>query len=163
VKELMIMQSVETKNPNLMRLFYYLFTVDHAGNRMKRDVKVEELLNANTTSEYDGVFYKSATALPLRIKMNGKYIVDKQDLMYLFCNLCENLDVMDYGCKNGDSLDICETGYLETPKGSPRSSKGSPRSNKKSSSSKGSSSKGSSGSWSLPGGGRNTRKRNSIV
>ena len=159
VKELMIMQSVETKNPNLMRLFYYLFTVDHAGNRMKRDVKVEELLNANTTSEYDGVFYKSATALPLRIKMNGKYIVDKQDLMYLFCNLCENLDVMDYGCKNGDSLDICETGYLETPKGSPRSSKGSPRSNKKGSSS----SKGSSGSWSLPGGGRNTRKRNSIV
>ena len=158
VKELMIMQSVETKNPNLMRLFYYLFTVDHAGNRMKRDVKVEDLLNANTTSEYDGVFYKSATALPLRIKMNGKYIVDKQDLMYLFCNLCENLDVMDYGCKNGDSLDICETGYLETPKGSPRSSKGSPRSNKKSSSSKG-----SSGSWSLPGGGRNTRKRNSIV
>jgi hypothetical protein len=166
VKELMIMQSVETKNPNLMRLFYYLFTLDHPGNRMQPNATVDDLLNAksetNLQAIYEGVFYKSASALPLRIKMNGKYVMDKQDLMYLFCNLCENLDVMDYGCKNGDSLDICETGYYDTPKGSPRSSKGSPGSSKgsprSSKGSPGSIKKTSSGSWSLPGGSK-TRKQ----
>ena len=143
MKELMIMQSMATKNPNLMRLFYYFFALDHPGNRMQPDATVDELLKTNSqakTKEYEGFFYKSKTALPLRIKLNGKYRLDKNELMYLFCNLCENLDVLDNGCKNGDSLDICETGYLKTPEGSSKSKK--------------SSSKGSS-----KGGGSKTRKR----
>jgi len=143
MKELMIMQSMATKNPNLMRLFYYFFALDHPGNRMQPDATVDELVNSQTkTKEYDGFFYKSATALPLRMKLKGEYRLDKQELLYLFCNLCENLDVLDNGCKNGDSLDICETGYFKTPEGSSKS-KGS----------KGSS-KGSS-----KGGGSKTRKR----
>ena len=137
MKELMIMQSMATKNPNLMRLFYYFFALDHPGNRMQPDATVDELVKTNSqakTKEYEGFFYKSKTALPLRIKLNGKYRLDKNELMYLFCNLCENLDVLDNGCKNGDSLDICETGYLKTPEGSSKS-KGSKKS--KESSSKG--------------------------
>jgi hypothetical protein len=130
MKELMIMQSMATKNPNLMRLFYYFFALDHPGNRMQPDATVDELLNlqANSQANYDGFFYKSKTALPLRMKLNGKYRLDKNELMYLFCNLCENLDVLDNGCKNGDNLDICETGFFKTPESSPRSKEGSPRS-----------------------------------
>jgi hypothetical protein len=137
------MQSMATKNPNLMRLFYYFFAFDHPGNRMQPDATVDELA---TEKEYEGFFYKSVNALPLRIKLKGKYRLDKNELMYLFCNLCENLDVLDNGCKNGDNLDICETGYLKTPEGSSKS-KGSKESSPKS---KKSSSKG---------GGSKTRKR----
>jgi hypothetical protein len=147
MKELMIMQSMATKNPNLMRLFYYFFALDHPGNRMQPDATVDELA---TEKEYEGFFYKSVNALPLRIKLKGKYRLDKNELMYLFCNLCENLDVLDNGCKNGDNLDICETGYLKTPDGSSKS-KGSKESSPKS---KKSSSKG---------GGGKTRKRIFIV
>lgn len=135
MKELMIMQSMATKNPNLMRLFYYFFALDHPGNRMQPDATVDELA---TEKDYDGFFYKSKTALPLRMKLNGKYRLDKNELMYLFCNLCENLDVLDNGCKNGDNLDICETGYFKTPDGSSKSKESSPKSKKsKESSSKG--------------------------
>jgi hypothetical protein len=138
MKELMIMQSMATKNPNLMRLFYYFFALDHPGNRMQPDATVDELAKTKEAI-YEGFFYKSKTALPLRIKLNGKYRLDKNELLYLFCNLCENLDVLDNGCKNGDSLDICETGYLKTPEGSSKS-----KESKKSSS---------------KGGGSKTRKR----
>jgi hypothetical protein len=139
MKELMIMQSMATKNPNLMRLFYYFFALDHPGNRMQPDATVDELLNLQAKEAiYDGFFYKSKTALPLRMKLNGKYRLDKNELMYLFCNLCENLDVLDNGCKNGDNLDICETGYFKTPDGSSKSKESSPKSKKsKESSSKG--------------------------
>lgn len=139
MKELMIMQSMATKNPNLMRLFYYFFALDHPGNRMQPDATVDELATLQTKEAiYDGFFYKSSTALRLRIKLNGKYRLDKNELMYLFCNLCENLDVLDNGCKNGDNLDICETGYFKTPDGSSKSKESSPKSKKsKESSSKG--------------------------
>lgn len=161
MKELMIMQSMATKNPNLMRLFYYFFALDHPGNRMQPDATVDELLNLQTKEAiYDGFFYKSKTALPLRIKLKGKYRLDKNELMYLFCNLCENLDVLDNGCKNGDSLDICETGFLKTPESSPRS-KGSKESSPKSKKSKESSSKRSSKGTSF--GGSKTRKQKIII
>jgi hypothetical protein len=91
------------------------------------------LVNSEAQAIYEGFFYKSKTALPLRIKLNGKYRLDKNELMYLFCNLCENLDVLDNGCKNGESLDICETGYFKTPESSPRSKGSSPKSKKSSS------------------------------
>ena len=156
MKELMIMQSMATKNPNLMRLFYYFFALDHPGNRMQPDATVDEL---GTEKEYDGFFYKSKTALPLRIKLNGKYRLDKNELMYLFCNLCENLDVLDNGCKNGDNLDICETGYLKTPDGSSKSKGSSPKSKKSSSKSKeGSPKSKKSKESSSKGGGSKTRK-----
>jgi len=58
--------------------------------------------------------------------------------------------VLDNGCKNGDNLDICETGFLKTPDESPRSKDGSSKSKKSSPKSKESSSKG---------GGSKTRKR----
>lgn len=151
MKELMIMQSMATKNPNLMRLFYYFFALDHPGNRMQPDATVDELGTLQTKEAiYDGFFYKSSTALRLRIKLNGKYRLDKNELIYLFCNLCENLDVLDNGCKNGDNLDICETGYLKTPDGSSKSKESSPKSKK--------SKEGSS-----KGGGSKTRKQKIIV
>ena len=113
LKELVIVKYKETQDPELLQTFHDLFMIDHAGNRMKSDAE-----DLKTQTEFDGIFYKSIEALPRRIQTHGYYEVDKRQLMRLFCNLCDRLDVLDNGCKNGNTLDICETGFYATPKSS---------------------------------------------
>lgn len=115
LKELVIVKYEETRDPELLQTFHDLFMIDHAGNRMKSDADPQDL---KTQTEFDGYFYKSIEALPRRIQTRGYYEVDKRQLMRLFCNLCDRLDVLDNGCKNGDKMDICETGFYATPKSS---------------------------------------------
>jgi hypothetical protein len=115
LKELVIVKYEETRDPELLQTFHDLFMIDHAGNRMKSDADPHDLSNQ---TEFDGYFYKSMEALPRRIQTYGYYEVDKRQLMRLFCNLCDRLDVLDNGCKNGDKMDICETGFYATPKSS---------------------------------------------
>ena len=115
LKELVIVKYEETRDLELLQTFHDLFMIDHAGNRMKSDADPHDL---KTQTEFDGFFYKSIEALPRRIKTHGYYEVDKRQLMRLFCNLCDRLDVLDNGCKNGDKMDICETGFYATPKSS---------------------------------------------
>ena len=113
LKELVIVKYKETQDPELLQTFHDLFMIDHAGNRMKSDAE-----DLKTQTEFDGIFYKSIEALPRRIQTRGYYEVDKRQLMRLFCNLCDRLDVLDNGCKNGNTLDICESGFYATPKSS---------------------------------------------
>lgn len=115
LKELVIVKYEETRDPELLQTFHDLFMIDHAGNRMKSDADPNDLV---TQTEFDGYFYKSMEALPRRIQTRGYYEVDKRQLMRLFCNLCDRLDVLDNGCKNGDKMDICESGFYATPKSS---------------------------------------------
>lgn len=115
LKELVIVKYEETRDPELLQTFHDLFMIDHAGNRMKSDADPQDL---KTQTEFDGYFYKSIEALPRRIQTRGYYEVDKRQLMRLFCNLCDRLDVLDNGCKNGNTLDICESGFYATPKSS---------------------------------------------
>jgi hypothetical protein len=115
LKELVIVKYKETQDHELLQTFHDLFMIDHAGNRMKSDADPNDL---GTQTEFDGYFYKSIEALPRRIQTRGYYEVDKRQLMRLFCNLCDRLDVLDNGCKNGDKMDICESGFYATPKSS---------------------------------------------
>jgi hypothetical protein len=115
LKELVIVKYEETQDPELLQTFHDLFMIDHAGNRMKSDADPDDL---GTQTEFDGYFYKSIEALPRRIQTRGYYEVNKRQLMHLFCNLCDRLDVLDNGCKNGDKMDICESGFYATPKSS---------------------------------------------
>jgi hypothetical protein len=115
LKELVIVKYEETQDPELLQTFHDLFMIDHAGNRMKSNADPQDL---KTQTEFDGYFYKSMEALPRRIQTRGYYEVNKRQLMRLFCNLCNRLDVLDNGCKNGDKMDICESGFYATPKSS---------------------------------------------
>jgi len=84
----------------LMRIFMELFALDHAGNTLK---PVKDHL--------EGIYYEK--------KSKNTYEIDKSELLFLLGSLCDNLDVLDNGCKNGEELILCETGYDETPEGSP--------------------------------------------
>ena len=84
----------------LMRIFMELFALDHAGNKLKPG-----------KDHFEGIYYEK--------KSKKTYEIDKSELLFLLGSLCDNLDVLDNGCKNGEELILCETGYDETPEGSP--------------------------------------------
>ncbi len=97
---------VAKNDGELMRIFAELFTLDHPGNRMKTGTTNEEY--------FEGIYYDSVFK-----KGNKTYEIDKSELLFLLGSLCDDLDVLDNGCKNGEDLILCETGYDETPEGSP--------------------------------------------
>ena len=91
---------VAKNDGELMRIFMELFALDHAGNKLKPG-----------KDHLEGIYYEK--------KSKKTYEIDKSELLFLLGSLCDNLDVLDNGCKNGEELILCETGYDETPEGSP--------------------------------------------
>lgn len=91
---------VAKNDGELMRIFMELFALDHAGNKLKPG-----------KDHFEGIYYEK--------KSKKTYEIDKSELLFLLGSLCDNLDVLDNGCKNGEELILCETGYDETPEGSP--------------------------------------------
>ena len=97
------------QDDEILKLFYDMFSIDHAGNRKKNVIG----------DIFEGIYYNSEKALSRRRKYKMLYEVDKSELIFLFANLCENLDILDNACKYGSELNICEAGYETTPHGSP--------------------------------------------
>lgn len=91
---------VAKNDGELMRIFMELFALDHAGNKLKPG-----------EDHFEGIYYAK--------RSKNTYEIDKSELLFLLGSLCDNLDVLDNGCKNGEELILCETGYDETPEGSP--------------------------------------------
>lgn len=135
MKELVITKYLATRENHLLRLFYEIFSTDHPGNRPTQTIYYDPMFDdydePRETPTYEGYFYNSTEALAGRFivqgyKFNNKYIVNKADVMEIFCNICDKLDILDNGCKFDEELDICEKGYFATPRGSSTRSSSSP-------------------------------------
>lgn len=111
IKELVISKYIEIgrQDDEILKLFFDMFSIDHPGNRKKNVIG----------DMFEGIYYNSEKALSRRQKYKMLYEVDKSELIFLFANLCENLDILDNACKYGSELNICEAGYENTPYGSP--------------------------------------------
>lgn len=127
IKELIIAKYLATREKHLLRLFYEIFSIDHPGNRPTQTIYYDPMFDdydePRETPTYEGYFYNSTEALDRRFietgyTFNNKYIVNKADVMEIFCNICDKLDILDNGCKFNEELEICEKGYFATPRGS---------------------------------------------